>query len=83
MEDHEQRADELDREADAVQRESEGLKDDIRQAKSDWEAKKGDSQVPGALDEGEAGDLEGDTEATGEGEPDDENVAGEGGGGPA
>ena len=80
---HEERADELDREADRMEKDSKDLEDDISETKSDWEAKKGDSQVPGALDEGEAGDTESETPATGEGEPDEENVAGEGGGGPA
>ena len=80
---HEERADELEKEADKVERASGELEDDIREVKSDWESKKGDSQVPGALEEGQAGDTESDTPATGEGEPDEENVAGEGGGGPA
>lgn len=80
---HEERADELMEEADRLGKPSEQLEEEIEQTRSDWEAKKGDSQVPGALDEGEAGDTESETPATGEGEPDEENVAGEGGGGPA
>ena len=80
---HEERAEELMNEADRAGRASDELEQDIRETKSDWEAKKGDSQVPGALEEGETGDVESDTPATGEGEPDEENAAGEGGGGPA
>jgi hypothetical protein len=84
VEGHEERADELEREAKAMGRESERLEDDVRQAKSDWDAKKGDSQVPGALDESEAGDFEGDSdEDDGEGEPDEEDAAGDGDGGSA
>jgi hypothetical protein len=71
VEDHEERADELEQEADRVGEASEGLKGDIKQAKSDWEAKKGDQQVPGALDEGEAGDTESETSSSGEGDRDD------------
>lgn len=80
MKDHEERADELDQRAERAGEASEDLEGDIKQAKSDWEAKKGDQQVPGALEEGEAGDTESETSATGEGEPDEENVAGEDGG---
>jgi hypothetical protein len=80
---HEERADELEREAKRMEKDSKELEQDISDTKSDWEAKKGDSQVPGALDEGEAGDTKSETPATGEGEPEQENVAGEGGGGPA
>lgn len=77
---HEERAEELMQDADRIEQASKDLEEEIRTTKSDWEAKKSDSQVPGALDEGQAGDAEGETEATGEGEPDTENVAGEDGG---
>jgi hypothetical protein len=48
---HEERADELIEEADRAGQASEKLKEDIGQVKSDWESKKGDAQVPGAVDE--------------------------------
>jgi hypothetical protein len=50
---HEERADELMEEAERLGKPSEQLKDEIDEARSDWEAKKGDQQVPGALDEDE------------------------------
>jgi hypothetical protein len=80
---HEERADELLEEADKVGEASDQLKGEIEGARSDWESKKGDQKVPGALEEGETGVAESDAPATGEGEPEEENVAGEGGGGPA
>jgi hypothetical protein len=58
---HEERADELMKEADGIERASDELEDDIREVKSDWETKKGDSQVPGALEEGETGDDDNET----------------------
>jgi hypothetical protein len=48
---HEERADELMKEADQAGRASDELKDEIDHARSDWESKKGDPQVPGAVDE--------------------------------
>ena len=53
---HEERADELMEEADRLGTPSEELKEEIEDTRSDWEAKKGDSQVPGALEEGETGE---------------------------
>ena len=48
---HEERADELMEEADRLGKPNEQLEEEIEETRSDWEAKKGDSQVPGALDE--------------------------------
>ena len=52
---HQERADELEREADDAGVDSERLEQDIEEARSDWEAKKGDQAVPGAASEKGAG----------------------------
>jgi len=59
--DHEERTDELMEDADRIEEASKDLEGDIRETKTDWETKKGDSQVPGALEEGDAGDAESDS----------------------
>jgi hypothetical protein len=56
VEQPEERADELLKEADKAGQASEELEDEIQRTKSDWEAKKSDSQVPGALEEQAAGE---------------------------
>ena len=67
MEDHEERAQELEYEVADMEKQSDGLADDIHAAKDDWEAKKRDGSVPGA---GTGGEPEGegpDPEVTGGG----------------
>jgi hypothetical protein len=67
--DHQERADELEREADAAEQPSKQLDQEIEEARSDWEAKKSDLQVPGAVEERGAGphQLEGEEDpATGD-----------------
>lgn len=65
---HQDRADELEREADAAGEASERLGEDVEQQRSEWEAKKSDESVPGAVGEDSAGphQLEGEDPATGE-----------------
>jgi hypothetical protein len=52
---HQERADELEREADAAAEPSQELEQEIEQTRSDWETKKSDQQVPGAVEERGAG----------------------------
>jgi predicted nucleic acid-binding Zn-ribbon protein len=54
MSEHEQRADDLEREVDDMQEQAERLKGDIADTRSDWERKQADASVPGAVDEREA-----------------------------
>jgi hypothetical protein len=51
VEDHEQRADELQQEAQRVGEQSDRVQDDIDDARSDFEGKLGDPQAPGLLEE--------------------------------
>ena len=53
MSEHDERADELEREAEDMQQRTERLEDEIDDVREDWERKKRDSRVPGA-----AGDPE-------------------------
>jgi hypothetical protein len=54
--DHNERADELEKEADRLEHESEKLGESTDQACSDWEARKSDpSGAPGAADAEDAG----------------------------
>jgi hypothetical protein len=48
MTEHEDRADELERELDEMEERSERLDDEVSDAREDWERKKADSSVPGA-----------------------------------
>jgi hypothetical protein len=49
--DHNERADELEKQAERLEHESEKLGDSTDQARSDWEARKSDpSSAPGAAD---------------------------------
>ena len=48
MEDHEERAQELEYEVADMEKQSDGLADDIHGAQDDWDAKKRDPSVPGA-----------------------------------
>ena len=73
MEGHEERAAELEYEVAELEKQQDDVDDSIQAAKDDWDAKKRDPSVPGA---GTNEELEGDTEATGEGSPEveDENA---------
>ena len=51
MEDHEQQADELQQQAEELGEQSDRVQEDIDDARSDFEAKLGDSQAPGLLEE--------------------------------
>jgi hypothetical protein len=51
MEEHEQKADELEQVADHLGEQSERVGDQITDARSDLEAKLGDSEAPGLLDD--------------------------------
>jgi predicted nucleic acid-binding Zn-ribbon protein len=53
MSEHQDRADELEREAEDMQARADRLEDEIGDVREDWERKKADSRVPGA-----AGDPE-------------------------
>ena len=55
--DHEEHADRVERELGDMERLSERLGDAIEDAREDWEHKKGDSSVPGASGESEAGEA--------------------------
>jgi hypothetical protein len=66
---HQDRADELEREAEAAGEASEKLEEEVEEARSDWEAKKSDQRTPGAADPEGTGphQLEGEEDpATGE-----------------
>jgi hypothetical protein len=45
---HEERAEDMERDADRMEHESEKVGDRIEEAKEDWEAKEKDTSVPGA-----------------------------------
>jgi hypothetical protein len=67
--DHQERADELERDADRAAEPSDQLEGEIEGTRSDWESKKSDQQVPGAVEERGAGphQLEGEEDpATGD-----------------
>jgi predicted nucleic acid-binding Zn-ribbon protein len=51
MSEHEERADELEREADDIEERGERLEDEIGTAREDWDRKKADPGVPGATDD--------------------------------
>lgn len=51
MTEHQERADELDRELDDMEERTERLEDDVDEAREDWERKKADPSVPGAPDD--------------------------------
>jgi hypothetical protein len=51
MEDHEQKADELQQQAERLGEQSDRVQEEIADARSDFEAKLGDTQAPGLLDE--------------------------------
>jgi hypothetical protein len=65
--DHDAKADELERELDEMEERSEKLGDDIGDAGEDWERRKADESVPGATGEPSEGDEDdGDGAADGE-----------------
>ena len=76
MEDHEERAQELEYEVADMEKQSDGLADEIHAAKDDWESKKRDGSVPGAG----TGEQRDDTGDEGDG-PDPEVTGGGPGGG--
>ena len=51
MEDHEERAEELQQQAEGLGDQSDRLQESVDDARSDFEAKLGDSQAPGLLEE--------------------------------
>jgi hypothetical protein len=65
---HQERADELEREAEGLGEASDRLKDDVEEAGSDWEAHKSDTSVPGAAEPEAAGPhhLDSEDPATGD-----------------
>jgi hypothetical protein len=64
--DHDEKADEVERELDDLQERSENLGDQIEGAGEDWERRKKDESVPGATGEprDEEDDDDGDTQPT-------------------
>jgi hypothetical protein len=66
---HNERADELEKEADGIQEASDQLGKDIEDARSDWEAKKSDQSVPGATSEESSGPHDIEAEDDSESEP--------------
>ena len=54
MTEHEDRANELEREADEMEERSSKLEEEIDETREDWERKKGDSSVPGAPPDGDS-----------------------------
>ena len=58
--DHDEKADEVERELDDLQERSEKLGDEIEGAGADWESRKADESVPGATGEPSEDDGEGD-----------------------
>ncbi len=66
MESYEKKSDEADSEAEKLAEQGDRLDENIKDAKRDWEAKQGDSSVPGAVpDPGD--DVERPQEAESEG----------------
>lgn len=51
--DHQERADELEREADDMQRASDRLEKEIGETREDWRRKQADPAVPGADEPGD------------------------------
>ena len=62
--DHDEKADDVERELDDLQERSERLGDEIEGAGEDWERRKKDESVPGATGEPRDGGDEEDDEAT-------------------
>jgi chaperonin cofactor prefoldin len=51
MEDHDEKADELEREADDLEHQGDKVEEHIDDTRSDFEGKLGDQQAPGLLEE--------------------------------
>jgi predicted nucleic acid-binding Zn-ribbon protein len=49
MENHKERAEELEQEADKLEDEGDRVEQDIDEARGDWESKQDSSDVPGAV----------------------------------
>jgi len=62
--DHDEKADEVERELDDLQKRSEKLGDEIESAGADWESRKADESVPGATGEPSDGGDDEDDDAT-------------------
>ena len=62
--DHDEKADDVERELDDLQERSERLGDEIESAGEDWERRKKDESVPGATGEPRDGGDEKDDKAT-------------------
>ena len=57
MTEHDERAQDLERELDDLEERAEHLEDDIQDAREDWERKKADSGVPGAAGDPESAET--------------------------
>jgi hypothetical protein len=51
VEEHEEKANELEREADDLEQRSDRVGREVEETKSDWEARQADENVPGAVDD--------------------------------
>jgi hypothetical protein len=51
MEEHDEKADELERETDRLESQSDEVQDEIDEVRSDFEGKLGDTQAPGLQEE--------------------------------
>jgi hypothetical protein len=58
MTEHEERADELERELDEMQERTERLEDETDDVREDWERKKNDPGIPGAAGDPSTGDSD-------------------------
>ena len=56
MTEHDERAQDLERELDEMQERTDRLEEETSDAREDWERKKADAGVPGAVGEPDAGD---------------------------
>jgi hypothetical protein len=65
---YDERANELEREAERLEHESERVEEKIDETRNEWDAKKSDSQAPGAVDAEGAGphNIEGEDADSGE-----------------
>lgn len=75
MEEHDDRADQLERQGDDLEEQSGRLRREVEDVRTDWEAKKGDGSLPGAQPADDDQPTSPTEEATGERDAD---VEGEG-----
>ena len=77
MSEHEERADELEREVGDMEEQAERLESQIAETRTDWERKQADGSVPGAVDrrEPEGPEPEPDGEADDEPPPEQQYPA--------